>query len=283
MLKRFLNSRAGHTLTEVTIASSMFVTLLAFGIPVFKTIGDAGDEGGAQLSAQVENQAALLRMASELQNASTTAVDDLGAARLAITVGLAPDPLVNPVGDNNLGGFRGTLGTSSGSGVVGSGATGNDTAVEGTTPGSGTHGTTEELQSGIGGAARGGSHFGRERLDVQTGATVTGSVAQRPRHASIATNSILRFQKVDDFTIDGTGTAVITWGPQIRYQVNAQHQLTRTESGTTVVVARHVVGFQAQLSDAGTVLLTLVTQKQASATGRVKYQANQIEISPKND
>jgi hypothetical protein len=32
----------------------------------------------------------------------------------------------------------------------------------------------------------------------------------------------------------------------------------------------------------GTVMLTLVTQKRSNATGRVQYQANQIEVSPKN-
>ena len=79
----------------------------------------------------------------------------------------------------------------------------------------------------------------------------------------------------------GTGTPVITWGPQITYQV-VDHRLVRTESGESQVIARLVVGFSAQVTDAGTLMLTLVTQKQSGSTGRVQYQANQIEVSPKN-
>ncbi len=270
----------GVSLTEMTIATSLFVGTIAVGLPVFKSIGDAGDEGSAQISAQCENQKALLQLANELQNASTTAVDEFDNPRLFVSVGEAPTPILD-ARTNDLGGFRGRLGAHQGHGVVGSGATQNAEQVEGNAVTTGTHGTEEELAAGLGGAHDGGSRLGRIRGDDLKGAAIVNTVATRPRHASLATNAILRFQKVEDYTIDGTGSPVITWGPQIRYQV-ANNRLIRTESGQDRVIARHVVGFGAVVTDSGTLLMTLVTQKQSSATGRVQYQANQIEVSPKN-
>lgn len=270
----------GVTITEMTISTSVLLVMLAFGIPVFKTIGDTGDEGAARLSAQTENQVALLEVANELQNSSSTATDTLGNPRLSISAGSAAAGIVNPR-TGNLDGFRGTIGSASGDGVVNSGATGNAAEVTGTQAANTYHQNTPE---GHGSGDVTGTHAaGLVRTDSKIGAGVYGAVAARPRQLNYQTNSILRFQKVLDYTILSDGTPNIIWGPQVTYQVQ-NGKLMRSQTGLAMnkTVARHVVAFTASFTDMGTIVLTLVTQKQSNATGRVQYQANQIEVSPKN-
>jgi hypothetical protein len=54
------------------------------------------------------------------------------------------------------------------------------------------------------------------------------------------------------------------------------------QDGRRTVISDNAVGLKIDVTDLGTVAITLVSQKQANATGRVQFQANQIEVSPKN-
>ena len=60
------------------------------------------------------------------------------------------------------------------------------------------------------------------------------------------------------------------------------NKLVRIENGETRVVAPFVVGFRAAVTDAGTVVMTVISQKRNNSNSRIMYQANQIEVSPKN-
>ncbi len=446
----------GVTMMETTLATAVLAGTMALGVPLLQSVGNAGDEGSARVTTQADNLEALTRIASELQNTSTTAQDELGNFRFQILNGDAPDAIVD-ARSGDLGGFRGILGThedptndpgpggaldlalswgdlgrlvnaapqvltpeeqalvdavfdwySTGSttftidadagsilidgfvevrqpymgGVVLEGtntdmssSNGSEFSVEGTgtavvetngnqtlqgtftlsgtimstaiatagvsapapapepepepapTPtggdwdggfgtgnppapfggggggsvggGSTSGGGGEVVGSGqglfgegngmtIGGGAargsgsRGGTRIGRERSASLAGATLTNSPALRARRKSIPLNHILRFQKVIDFGVDTTtGMPAIVWSTPIEFRI-ANRKLTRTQDGETRVVAPNAIAFTAELTDAGTLTLTLVSQKRVSSTGRVAFRANQIEVAPKN-
>lgn len=266
----------GTSLVEVTVSTGLLLVILALGVPVYKSIGDAGDEGSARLTVQVNNQQTLLRIVGELQNTSTTQVDALGNPRLSIADGAAPQPLVDRR-TNGLGGYKGTLGTVAGDGsfgdasATGSGGIGPDTAGHG----------TAAAGDGQGSGHRGGTYWGRARDPSMTGASKLSSAAVRPRFRNIPLNSELTFQKVEDYTVDGTGAPVINWGDAITYRIR-NRKLERVQGGRARVVCPHAVAFRAEVTDVGTVLVTLVTQKRSNSSGKVTYQANQVEVGPKN-
>ena len=82
----------GHSLVEVSIAAGVLVVLLGLAIPVFKSVGDAGEEGSSRLTAQTENHKAPLALASELQNGSTIETNEFGVPRLQILEGKRVPP-----------------------------------------------------------------------------------------------------------------------------------------------------------------------------------------------
>ncbi len=135
------------------------------------------------------------------------------------------------------------------------------------------------VEPGKGSGARGLTHVGRSR-DVG-GSAVYGGSASRPRRRAIARNSVLRFQKVVGFSIDDFGTPSAQWSTPIEYRVDGR-RLLRVQDGRTSVVAVGVVGFRAELTDVGSILVTIVSQAATGRTGRVTFQANQIEVMPKN-
>ena len=59
-------------------------------------------------------------------------------------------------------------------------------------------------------------------------------------------------------------------------------RLVRTQDGVSSVVCPACVGFRAEISDAGTVILTMVSQRRTHSKGRVVAEAEQLEVSPKN-
>lgn len=278
-----LRRQAGHTLVEAAISATVIGGILLVSFPVFKSIGDVGDEGSTQLTAQAENHAALLRLASELQNASTSATDATGAARLLVTAGVAPQPKLDPR-NNSAGGFRGRLGNWDWSSKHTAPDQGTDPYEDAGEPDDSTGGeeptydTNEQYSKG---AASGNTRHGRQRSSVMQGSAGYGAAANRPRYTDIATNSVLTFQRVVGYGVDASGGPEVQWGSPIRYEV-IDDQLVRTQDGNSRVVAPFVTGFRAALSDTGTVLVTIVTQKQGRVSGEVKFHANQIEVIPKN-
>lgn len=308
---RRARSRAGHTLVEAAISAGIVGGILLFSFPVFKSIGDAGEDGSTRLTAQAENHAGLMRLASELQNASTDAVDPGGNPRLLVTVGAAPAPKLDPR-TNSAGGFRGRLGswdwstkhTQPTDGEDHYADEGNRSVEEATKSPGGTKAEPTEpppeesgglvngvLKTATGllgtheeeakGATSGNTRVGRERSDDMWGTAGYGASANRPRYSDIAANSVLTFQRVVGYGVDASGGPEVQWGAPIRYEV-IDDALVRTQNGTSRVVAPFVTGFRAQISDTGTVLVTLVSQKQSRTTGEVVAHANQIEVVPKN-
>jgi len=271
-----LRRQSGTTLTEVTISSALLIGMLAFGVPVFKSIGDAGDEGASRLTAQASNQAALLKLGGELQNTSTTATDALGNPRLVFVVGAAPQPLRDQRdGQLSFGGHMGNLGAySTGSTAPTSSTSGSLVEDDGSTAQSNTNYATGSGNYSL-------THHGRKRQITRGAAAEFGSVALRPRQKSIPLNSDLVFQKVVGYAVASDGTPQVNWGPPITYGIR-NRKLVRIQSGETRVVASFAVAFRAELTDAGTVVCTLVSQKRVNSTGKITYQSNQIEISPKN-
>lgn len=285
MISPRLRSRAqrGTTLTEVVISSGILVMLLAFGVPVFKSVADAGGEGAARLTAQAENQEGLLSIATELQNSSTTATDALGNARLSIAAGTAPEPLFD-WRQKDMGGFKGTLGQFTDGFDKGQGtwtAPGTVADPYANTVDNSVERFTQNDPDGLGSGARGGSQWGRVRSDTKLGAAGYGGAAVRPRWANIATNSELTFQKVSGYTVGADGAPVVTWSTPITFRVE-NGKLVRVQDGQTRVVAPFTVGFRAALTDAGTVVVTIISQKRNNTNGAITFQANQIEVSPKN-
>ncbi len=269
----------GATLSEMVTAASCMVILLAVAYPVFRTAGDVGDEGSAKISAQAENRRGLVRLARELENTSTTALDPFGNRRLRIDDGDVPEPLADlRAGFEDLGGFRGTLGTrlddTNDNEDDDSAADCDDDRGE-LDPGD----AKESKSRGTG--KRGGGILGRVRDGSFKGTTEFGDAAVRPRHAVIPVNSVLTFQKVTGYSIGADGAPVVEWGAPIEYRV-VRNRLVRTQSGVAEVVANHCTGFSVDLTDAGTVTVTVVSQKRASATSRVLAEVNQVEVSPKN-
>src|SRR5204862_3868859 len=86
-----------------------------------------------------------------------------------------------------------------------------------------------------GSGARGSSQWGRDRTANMVGTTALGNNALRPRHAIIAKNSILTFQKVSGYTIDASGAPVVSWTTPVVYQV-INRQLVRIQDGLTSVI-----------------------------------------------
>jgi hypothetical protein len=220
-------------------------------------------------------------MARELENSSTSALDEGGQPRLAVTNGEIPDALL----DNRysadpflyMGGFEGRLGddknTENSSAdddtdddIAGPDTTGLISADEGTALGSG---------------ARRATRIGRKRLAALTGSTELSTNSLRPRHAQILLNSVLTFQTVTGYAFDADGQPVIQWSSPIDYRVENRH-LVRIQGANRRVICPVCIGFQAQVTDAGTLMLTIVSQARATATGRIQADANQIEVSPKN-
>lgn len=325
MLARHSRRSLGTTLTEVVVSSALLTGLMVFGIPVMARMGQAGDEGAARLSVSAANQNALLKMASELQNGSTTATDFSGAPRFAINPGTVPTPVVD-LRNGFMGGFRGRLGSSIGeqvSGYMGSGPVSEGSggiagaADSGDTSGSGgglltggvlgsggllggvtnlvdsdgdgdidlldlliMDGSVDGELAARGSGFRGGSAWGRARSAALTDRERLGAPTMRPRYAQIPTNDVLRFQKVADYAVVA-GDVQIVWGSPITYRIEG-NRLIREQDGRRTVLANDAVGLKVDVTDLGTVAITLVSQKQAGTTGRVQYQANQIEVSPKN-
>ena len=102
--------RAGFTVLETVVASACTLLVLGVAIPAFTAAGDAGDQGATKVQVGSETRHALLRIARELENTSTTASTIGGVARLRITDGASPDAIVQ--GNQDMGGFEGTLGAS---------------------------------------------------------------------------------------------------------------------------------------------------------------------------
>lgn len=278
---RFLGRQAGSSLVETTIAASCTLLLLGVAIPAFTSAGDAGDEGAARVRVDSETRHALLSMAREMENASVTAVDGAGLPRLTIEDGEDPEPMTTGSivnGDTDMGGFLGVLGgeTNDSNSATDPNA---GALITGTAPVDTTTNPLENLAYGSG--ARGGTTSGRTRSDSLVGTEGYGTAALRPRHAVIAKNSVLTFQKVTGYTIDSSGAPVVTWSSPITYEV-VDRELVREQDGLTSVMCNTCVGFQAQVSDVGTVLLTIVSQAKSHAKGGLVAEANQIEISPKN-
>lgn len=277
---RMARRQAGQTLIEAGISAAVLSGILVMAFPVYKSIGDAGDTGSTQLTTQAENHAALLRIASELQNASTSAVDDGGIRRLRVTTGNAPAPKLD-ARSNTAGGFRGQLGSwdwsTHANKPLGDVQTVKDYGRK-APDGEGEPMTNEDKSFG---AASGNTRWGRERSTTLSDATGYGAAAARPRYAAIAANSVLTFQRVTGYGVDASGGPDVQWGTPVRYEV-IDNSLVRTQDGVQRIVAPFVTGFQAQISDTGTVLVTIVSQKQGRTTGDLKYHANQIEVIPKN-
>ena len=279
---------AGVTLAETIVACSGVIVVLAIALPVFMSMNQASAEGTSQLAVQADNQNALLRLASELQNTSTLARDPLGNPRLESLEGDAPTPLLDPDGSLPTV-LRGTIGTVTGvldaddEGAAWDGDLAADPVK--TVNGNGGNGLAGGLGLGKGDSGLGlegvGSRLGRIRDKASGGSKVEGSAAERPRNLDFLRNSILRFQKVTGYGIDATGVPALQWGTPIEYRVEG-NRLVRIEGAQRLVVSPSCAAFRAEVTDAGTVLVTIVTQKRTSETGRVSAQANQIEVGPKN-
>jgi hypothetical protein len=275
---RSLRAAAGFTMVETVVASACTLLVLGLAIPAFTAAGDAGDQGATKVLLESETRHALLHVAREIENTSTTAVNSAAAPRLVITEGDVPVAMVQGNTANDMGGFEGTLGS------VTNGE--NSNVIDAATDVVG--GTAATLAAGDahestmkGSGSRGPSQWGRERGADQVGTRAVGAGSTRPRHAIIAKNSIVSFQKVTGFTVDASGAPSITWSTPITYRVVGR-RLVRFQDGLETVVCPVCVGFKAELSDAGTVLLTIVSQKRTHAKGRVVAEAAQIEVCPKN-
>ena len=265
----------GITVVETTLATSLLAGALVIALPVLKQTGDSGDEGSARITSQIHNMQALTRLGTELQNTSTTALDPSGSFRFEILDGAAPTPLEDArTGD--LGGFRGVLG-----GSQDTSATAADGTLSVVTGSVGAGGTVAGVGRGSG--ARGGSRIGRVRSESLVGAVPTGSPAMRPRRTDIPLNSIVRFQKVEGYAVNAvSGGLDVDWSSTIEYRVSPGNELVRIQDGVTETVAPSVVGFRAELTDAGTLMLTVVTQRRVARTAAVTFHANRLEVLPKN-
>jgi hypothetical protein len=270
----------GSSLVETSIAGGITLLLLGVAIPAFSSASDAGDQGAAQVRVASDTRHALLTIAREMENASVSAVDGSGAPRLIIEDGDDPEPMTYGHvvdGNSDMGGFLGVLGSDQN--TSNNNADPNGGLIQGTCPTGGAGNSNEGASYGSG--ARGMTTNGRERSSSMIGTYGFGAASLRPRHSVIPKNSILTFQKVTGYTIDSSGAPVVTWSTDISYYVE-DRRLVREQDGLKSVLCNSAVGFQAQLSDLGTVILTVVSQAKAHAKGRLVAEANQIEISPKN-
>lgn len=277
--KRAGRRSAGLTLVETVVSAGVTLLLLGFALPAFRAAGDAGDDGAARVHVDAETRHALIKIARELENTSSTAVDGSGNPRLAVTAGAAPDPLVAHVtgGSSEMGGFAGTLG-----GDTNTQGNNADDDADDDIGGNANYGSGYANEAGAkGSGSKGKSHWGRERAKGMAGTTEFGSNSNRPRHANIPVNSVLTFQKVAGYTVGTDGAPLITWTTPVEYRVVGR-KLMRTQDGQATVMCPVCVGFQVTITDAGTVLVTIVSQKRAHERGRIVADANQIEISPKN-
>lgn len=267
----------GFTIVETTIASACTLLLLGMAIPALTSAGDAGDQGATRVRVDSDTRHALMRLARELENTSSGATDAAGNPRLTIVDGLDPEPWIS--GNGDMGGFEGTLGDNSPLETRENTDVAND-VITGTAVDPGTAGANETGAKGSG--ARGSTMWGRKRSADLVGTAAISLNSGRPRHAVIAKNSILTFQKVLSYTIDGTGAPVVTWTTPIEYRV-INKKLIRTQDGKSTVACPVCVGFRAEISDAGTVIVTIVSQGRTHGNGgRVMAGANQIEVGPKN-
>jgi hypothetical protein len=304
----------GHTLVEVSISAALLVTLMGASLSVFQTVGASADESVARLDTQSENQWAMLGLVSDLQNSSSTARDEFGNPRLLLAVGETVVPVVD-VRTGSLGGFLGRLGGHEppnhlGGLVDGLGdLTGLELGGEEEPEGEEgeeecNHGLLGGLLAGLLGhtcpeptpappppganedASRGAGHvgstrWGRDRASAAAMTPALGQAAIRPRNRDLERNSVLTLQKIVGYQVGAGGGAEMQWGSPITYRVVGS-KLVRRQDGQERTVASNVVGFRAELSDVGTVDLTIVSQKQAGRNGNVVYQANQISVMPRN-
>lgn len=260
-----LRRRRGVSLVEMTVAASILATVLALTFPALKTIGDAGDDGRAQSWTQADNRQALLRIARDVMNGSVTAADDLGNLRFEILEGNARESITG-----NLG-FTSEI---------------TNVSQVNTTAASGSYGSTTNYYSGAtgraatGSGARGGTRIGRDRSATGTAAEYDAG-AFRPRERYFANNSVLRFQKILNYTWGADGEPVINWGNWVEYRVVGR-RLVRIENGNTLVVSPNTSGFAVERTAANTLLITLVTERRSVDGTRPAVQANHIEVLPKN-
>jgi hypothetical protein len=144
-----------------------------------------------------------------------------------------------------------------------------------------TYGSTPLNPQNSGSGRRSYTRSGRTRS--QTGSLYTfGNASLRPRNRNFTLNAIVTFQKVIGYWIDtNTNAPVLNWSTPITYRVQGR-DLVRQQDGRTLIVSRNCSCFFVEQTDAGTIVLSLISQRRAPSTGEVTQQSNQVEIRPKN-
>lgn len=262
-----LRSRRGTSLVEMSVASTILVAAFGLAFPAMKTIGDAGDEGRASSWTQADNRQALLRIARDVMNGSVTAADAMGNLRFELTTGGDRQSLTGDLG------FTSTVETVSTTSLP----NGNAYGFFGN---SNQYYTTASGAAAAGSGSRGGTKIGRERAATGN-AQEYDAGAFRPRERYFAANSVLRFQKIRDYTWGADGEPVINWGNWVEYRVNGR-ELVRIENGDTQVISANTSGFLVERTTANTLHITLVTESRVRGERRFARQANHIEVLPKN-
>jgi hypothetical protein len=266
-----IRSRArGTSLYEMTVAATILCGDLALALPAMKSISDAGDDGRARTWARGDNRQALLRVARDAMNGSLTAADAMGDPRFEIQDGDARQSLSGDLGFTSTTTSSSTTTSGSSGASGGSGGIGSASNYYGSTDGPGATGS----------GARGGTHIGRARSDGAA-AEQFDAGASRPREAYFARDSVLRFQKIRDYTWGSDGQPVIEWSGWVEYRVRNRN-LLKIEDGRETVVSPNTSGFRVLRTGANTVQITLVTERRVAGGGGVASQANHVEVVPKN-
>lgn len=300
MLHTHQSTRArGRTVLELTIASTMMIIVLATAVPAFIRIAKAGGEGSTRTVVESDNRAALIKIARELQNTSLTLLNGTGGTVFAVTVdtanqptrltfdgGLLPDDgtrtaaLEGVTAGDAVGGPNTTTSTACGACKLGQ-TTGHTCGLaDGVKNDGGVYGQTPLNPLNAGSGRRGVTKSGRARSLTASGFTF-GTAASRPRARVFPNNSILSFQKVVGYTISGSGEPILTWSTNVQYRVQGR-SLVRIQDGVTQTVSRNCTAFFVEQTDAGTVVISIVSERRASATGEITTQSNQYEVRPKN-
>jgi hypothetical protein len=133
------------------------------------------------------------------------------------------------------------------------------------------------------------SGSGRRGMTVENGRTrsdapaslILGDGTDRARNRALPGNSILRFQKAVDFDVDSWGVVTIQWSTPVEYRTIGR-RLVRIQDGKTQTVTSNCSCFYVEQTDAGTIVITIVSERRAPTANAVTRHSNQIEVRPKN-